>query len=268
MTGHYKLNVEESEDSHLSYFFDFALVCTAMTFMYHAVTFSWTFTHLYYPEPNEVEGRAERWIIKTMSLPQNMASQRKQFYFSMFYIGTTVFCFMNSTIYWFITRQHDGDGAAIVATRVAADVVGASVNMSSAVSIPDAPFSDLFGEGWFPAFITIHLNAINSCIMIIETCFFNSIKKPQAIGSSIIGTMVLAGLYLVWGAMGKSVCGNYPFFWMDEEQVGSKEAVSVYCVGFILLAPMMFTLMQGFVGIRESLTKRSDSRGANETLDS
>lgn len=41
-----------------------------------------------------------------MSLPSNMASLRKQFYFTMFFTTTTVFAFMNSTIYWFITRQH------------------------------------------------------------------------------------------------------------------------------------------------------------------
>lgn len=42
-----------------------------------------------------------------MSLPRNMASLRKQFYFTLFYTVTTVFAFMNTTIYWFITAQHD-----------------------------------------------------------------------------------------------------------------------------------------------------------------
>ncbi|EFY95902.1 hypothetical protein X797_010896 [Metarhizium robertsii] len=268
MTGHYKMNVEESEDSPLANMFDFSLISYAMTFMYHLITFAWTFTHLYYPEPNEVEGRAERWIIKTMSLPRNMASQRKQFHFNLFYIATTVFCFMNSTIYWFVTRQHDAGDAANVASKVAANVIGASVNMSSAATLPDTPFSDLFGEGWFTGFMKINMHAINSCIMTIECLFFNSIKKPHAIGSSILCTAALSGLYLVWGGIGKSVSGKFPFFWMDEEQVGSKEAVSLYCTGFVGLSVMMFALMHGFVGIRESLTRRSESRGANESLDS
>lgn len=47
-----------------------------------------------------------------MSLPSNMASLRKQFYFTMFYTTTTVFAFMNSTIYWFITRQHNNSGGS------------------------------------------------------------------------------------------------------------------------------------------------------------
>lgn len=42
-----------------------------------------------------------------MSLPDNMGSLRKQFYFTMFYTTANVFSFMNSTIYWFITRQQN-----------------------------------------------------------------------------------------------------------------------------------------------------------------
>jgi hypothetical protein len=95
---------------------------------------------LYYPEPAEVEGRVERWIIQAMSLPQNMASQRKQFHFNMFYTITTVFCFMNSTIYWFITRQHDaGDPAVSTESQVLTNFVNASANATSVPTLPDAP---------------------------------------------------------------------------------------------------------------------------------
>lgn len=57
-------------------------------------------------------GGIESWIVAAMSLPRNMASLRKKFYFTMFYTATVVACFMNSTIYWLITRQRDsGDSA-------------------------------------------------------------------------------------------------------------------------------------------------------------
>lgn len=69
---------------------------------------------MYHPEPSEVEGRLARLIIKAMSLPENMASPRKQFYFQLFHSATTVFCFMNSVIYWLITRQHNAAAAAAV----------------------------------------------------------------------------------------------------------------------------------------------------------
>jgi hypothetical protein len=41
-----------------------------------------------------------------MSLPRELANLRKQFYFSLFYTTTVVFAFMNTVIYWFITRPH------------------------------------------------------------------------------------------------------------------------------------------------------------------
>lgn len=38
--------------------------------------------------------------------------------------------------------------------------------------------SDLFGEGWFKAFVLINLYGVTSVIMMIEILFFNSIKRP------------------------------------------------------------------------------------------
>lgn len=51
-----------------------------------------------------------------MSLPSNMGSLRKQFYFTLFYATATVFSFMNSAIYWFVSRQHDGAELVVAAT--------------------------------------------------------------------------------------------------------------------------------------------------------
>lgn len=48
-------------------------------------------------------------IISAMSLPRNLASLRNQFYFTLFYTLSVVFAFANSTIYFFITRQRNGD---------------------------------------------------------------------------------------------------------------------------------------------------------------
>jgi hypothetical protein len=99
--------------------------------------------------------------------------------------------------------------------------------------------------------------------------------------------MSFAGLYLGWAAIGHSITGWWAFDWLDTSKAGSEEAVTAYCLGFVLLAPMstspaptciwvltaaVYTLMQGFVGIRESLTRSlqafQTAAATQEALDS
>ncbi|POR33502.1 Uncharacterized protein TPAR_06280, partial [Tolypocladium paradoxum] len=274
MIAHYKLT-EESDKPLAHHLFDFSLISQVLVFVYHLVAFCWTFTHLYYPDPDDNEGGLEAWIIKAMSLPRNMASLRKQFYFTMFYSTCVVFSFMNSTIYWFVTRQHEaadgGDALLAAAAATGTDFLTTSIltaNASTLASIPDAPFSDLFGEGWFLIFVVVSLHGVAAVIMVLEMLLFNSIKPPLALGCHFFGLMFNCLLYLAWAAFGKAVTGSWPFFWLDEAEVGSKEAVTAYCMGFVMLAPIMYTTMLGFMGIRQGLTESRGGGAAQEALDS
>lgn len=38
--------------------------------------------------------------------------------------------------------------------------------------------SDLFGEGWFPAFVILSLYGLSSLFMVIEVFWLNSIRRP------------------------------------------------------------------------------------------
>lgn len=255
MGTHYKLGLE-SEHPVWRFLFDFSVISYVLVSLYHIITFSWTFTHLYYPNPEDNEGGVEGFIVKFMSLPNNMGNFRKQFYFTMLYTLTTVFAFMNSTIYWFITRAHSLEGDS-----------GDDGGDSPGKMLEDgghnigAPFSDLFGDGWYKPFVIFNFYAITSAIMVLEIFFLNSIKRPFAIGSHLLGLIVAAGVYLGWAALGKFVTGWDAFFWLEKEEVGSEEAVTAYCMGFVLLAPLMYILMQGFVAVREGLTSWTESRG-------
>ncbi|KAM4067178.1 hypothetical protein HRG_001169 [Hirsutella rhossiliensis] len=263
MIGHYK-HTEESEDSPWRHLFDFGLISYALVSSYHLITFSWTFTHLYYPDADGVQGGVESWIVRAMSLPANMGSLRKQFYFTLFYATATVFSFMNSSVYWFVTRQHD------TAELLVAAATATGKGASPALLVGDGPFSDLFGEGWFKPFIICNLYGVTSALMILETIFLNSTKRPatQALGSHFFGLVVYTGLYLAWAALGKAWTDVFPFFWLDEEEVGSKEAVTAYCMGFVLLSQFMYTMMLGFVGIREGVTRSLAERaGSIEALE-
>lgn len=97
--------------------------------------------------------------------------------------------------------------------------------------------------------------------MIIEIILFNSIKRPivseyleqvvsdanmiQTIGSHIIALIFFAGLYLGWAAIGHLATKTYAFDWLDQKKVGSEEAVTLYCIGFVILAPLgEFSMMR------------------------
>ncbi|KAH8130553.1 hypothetical protein FP744_10003857 [Trichoderma asperellum] len=272
-TGCLILNYELTEDTTLSnyrLFFDFAIISFVLVLLYYIITFCWTFTHLYYPDVEEVDGRLEWIIISMMSLPRNLASLRKQFYFSLFYTTTVVFAFMNTVIYWFITRPHDietapGDKAPDDNNPGGnlhngddpknGDASGGELWRVGGYLVSGTPFSDIFGQGWFKSFCILNLYGIMAIIMIIEILFLNSIKRPFSIYAHIFSLLVLAGLFLAWAAIGRAATGVYSFFWLDPQEVGSQEAVAAYCIGFVLLAPISFIFMQGFVGIRESLTR-------------
>ncbi|KAH6888423.1 hypothetical protein B0T10DRAFT_488152 [Thelonectria olida] len=284
----FKLN-EASNFSNWRHIYDFAIDSYFLVFLYHLITFSWTFTHLYYPHREDIDDGIESWLINLMSLPRNLASLRKQFYFTLFYTVTVVFAFMNTTIYWFITLQAEGaigrDGDPELEPRDPPQPTPAPNNYvfrphqkieqtfvsKTSLADPNTPFSNIFGEGWFVAYIVLALYAIPSVLMVFEIFFLNSIKRPIWIGSHLFGLEFSAGLYLAWAGIGIYLTGWYPFFWLDEIAVGSTEAVTAYSIGFVLLAPIMYVLMQGFVGIRENLTRsRAEARAimaAQEALE-
>ncbi|ODA76850.1 hypothetical protein RJ55_07366 [Drechmeria coniospora] len=251
MMVHYKLNVEEPDVSRWCRLFDFALIGDALVFVYHVLAFCWTFTHLYHPDPDVIRGRVASRIVEAMSLPRNMASLRKQFYLTMFYTTATCFSFMNTTIYWFVTRPHDagsGDPSELMAGAPS------SVEATHLPGMPTAPFGDLLGgAGWFEPFMIGNLYGVVSAIMVVEIMMMNTIKRPLALGFHVLGLLCASVLYLGWAALGRAVTGDSPFFWLDEDEVGSKMAVATYCVGFVLMSQLMFILMQGLVGIREGL---------------
>jgi hypothetical protein len=55
--------------------------------------------------------------------------------------------------------------------------------------------------------------------------------------SHIFGLTFFTAAYLGWASFGKLLTGHNAFFWMDDSNVGSREAVAGYCAGFVSLAP-------------------------------
>ncbi|KAH7368247.1 hypothetical protein B0T11DRAFT_295926 [Plectosphaerella cucumerina] len=213
-------------------------------------------------------------ILRGMSLPSNMASLRKQFYFTLFYFTTCVFATVNTILYWFVTLPHndaeDGEPPSPQPSGVSGQAYlyspmrAMEVELQMTPTVGDffdaseTPFTDLLGEGWFKAFVYINLFAITTGIMLFEIFFLNSIKRPwdvQPVGAHIFGLLFFSGLYIGWASIGKVLTGADAFFWLNEEEAGSREAVVANCLGFVLLSPVVYSLIYGFIAIRETVNK-------------
>ncbi|KAM0201887.1 hypothetical protein ACHAPA_010994 [Fusarium lateritium] len=268
---------ENTEYSNWRIIFDFANISFFFIFLYQLKTFGWTFTHLYYPHHHDRHmGGIEGWAIKRMSLPKHMGNLRNQFYFTLYYTISAVFAFANSTIYFFITRQHECEGACggepQPEPQPPSNSTKSPIWAGYAEQTPEAPFEDIFGEGWFRAFIILSLYAFGSGVMVFEILFLNSIRRPYTVGIYLIAIMFSATIYLGWAAFGRLVTDYYAFFWLDKNEVGSDEAITLYSIGFVFLMPIMYVLVQGLIATRESFSRsNSEARAiaaAQAALDS
>ncbi|KAJ3948620.1 uncharacterized protein N0V96_002879 [Colletotrichum fioriniae] len=268
----YKLRKEESPYSDWRVVFDFSVVTFSLLLAYHAVVLGWTYTHLYHPHIEETSTGWEYWALRTLSLPYGIASLRKQFYFTLFYTITTVFTFMNSVIYWFVTLEHDDkntgeppkpqpSGSSAMANMIGDSFASEWTSLEeSHKNGPHEPFTEIFGKGWYKAFVIINLFGITSVVSLIEIFWLNSIKRPFGVGAHTLGVIFFAGLYLGWAAIGKVETGADAFYWLNEKNVGSREAVVASSIGFVILAPIMYAFMYGLVGMRENMARAAHTR--------
>ncbi|KAK2731475.1 hypothetical protein CKAH01_08895 [Colletotrichum kahawae] len=248
----YKLR-EKSPYSNWRVVFDFSIVTYSLLLIYHLVVL-------------------EYWLLRLSSLPYDMSSLRKQFYFTMFYTVTTVFTFMNTGLYWFVQLPHDDNGngeppkpqpsGGSHASSMYEQSFGFEMTRLEDINKgkPHEPFTEIFGEGWFKAFVIINLFLVSTVIALIEIFWLNSIKRPLAVGAHTLGVIFFAGLYLGWAAIGKIETGADAFYWLDQKVVGSREAVVAASIGFVILAPILYALMYGLIGMRESISRAAHSR--------
>ncbi|CAM1507584.1 Fc.00g072250.m01.CDS01 [Cosmosporella sp. VM-42] len=253
--GYYEIH-ERSDFSNFRHFFELANIALAFVIIYFLIVFGYTYTHLYYPNRDNIEGDFESWVINALSIPRNVASVRTQFYFTLFYALTFAFSFINAVIYFFITRRDGPDPVPPEESGAAGSNSDIFEAMEADMSMmPEEPFSDIFGKGWFRTFVILNLFLIPTLIMVFEILYLNSIRRPYAVGAHILGIMLFAAAYLGWAAIGQLLTGYYAFFWLNKDNVGSEEAVAAYCILFIVTSPVGFILMQGLIAIRESLTR-------------
>ncbi|KAM3432693.1 hypothetical protein MY4824_006430 [Beauveria thailandica] len=211
--------------------FHFGTVTFVLHFVFQMIVFLWTFHHMYHPHIDSVQGRVSSAFVRATSLPSDLGNPKKQERFHMFYSTTAVFSWMNAILYWFVTRPHNPDASAI-----------------------GGPFTDLFGHGWLRSFAIFTTYTMPAITMLIETMFFNSIKRPQSPIKHMFKLSAFSVLYIIWGVLGGHLSGCYPFYWLNPMFVGGIESVVAHCMGFVALAPLTFIMVQGLIALREGLT--------------
>ncbi|KAK4450809.1 hypothetical protein QBC34DRAFT_65872 [Podospora aff. communis PSN243] len=242
---------EDGEWNPWKILFQFSTFAFSLLWLYHVIAFCWTFTHLYYPDPDENDDRWEYRLLQKMSPPRQTPYSRKRFFFSLFYSVVHVVAFMNAFIYWtvLVPKGHghfpkgDGEGGN----------KGGDKGEEHLTSSTD----EFFGHGWFQPFCLINLWCVTALLAFIEIIYLNSVKRQVPVLSHVFSIIAVLLCYLGWASFGHWLTGEYPFFWMDREVMGYTETVAAYSVGFLGLGPTFFILMYGLIGMRETVTKKA-----------
>ncbi|KAK4044151.1 hypothetical protein C8A01DRAFT_12486 [Parachaetomium inaequale] len=181
-------------------------------------------------------------MIFNLSPPDEPESSSKHFYPSLLYTAAHVFNFINTAMYW-------------------------------AVLVPQGhgnfPNGGAPGTGWLQPLSVANMYGVTSLIASSEVMFLNTIKHQHAVSNHVLSTMFLLAGYLGWAAIGNTMTGHYPIFWMDPKEMGSAGLVAAYAAGFVAMGPAMFAALYGLTSLREKLAKyASRSEGYSRIHDS
>ncbi|KAK0743675.1 hypothetical protein B0T18DRAFT_490343 [Schizothecium vesticola] len=237
--------------------FQFSTIAFLLLWLFHFISFCWSFTHLYYPNFDERDQHSwEAILLNKMSPPTTTIHSRKRLYFSLFYTAAHVFVLMNALIYWAVLvpkgkgqwpgehhDDHDGDH----------DGDDEKAWMPST--------DDLFGHGWFEPFCIINLWGVTALLGLLEIFGLNSVKPQTPVATHVFALMFILSGYLGWASFGHVVTGKYAFFWLDKNEMKHTELMAAWSSGFVLLGPTrltstVFAIMYGLTWLRQYLTKR------------
>ncbi|KAK0715068.1 hypothetical protein B0H67DRAFT_233442 [Lasiosphaeris hirsuta] len=242
----YQINIfDEGEEAggeftYWQIIFQFSTLAFFFLWLYHLVAFSWSFTHLFYPDVDDNDTRWESRVLRRMSPPVQTIHSRKRFYFSLFYTVVHVVVFMNVIIYWTVLVPN-GYG-----------------RFPEGEAEEDSSMDEFFGSGWFQPFCHINLWVVTALIAFIEILGLNSIRRQVPVASHVFSIMFILAGYLGWAAFGKILTGEYPYFWMDPEKMEYTEIVVGYSASFVILGAIVFAFIYGLIGMRENATRRDE----------
>ncbi|AEO66475.1 uncharacterized protein THITE_2128537 [Thermothielavioides terrestris NRRL 8126] len=155
-----------------------------------------------------------------LSYPGQPRSSSNNFCPSLLYTAALVFNFMNATIF----PKGDDNGGVL-------------------------------GHGWLQTFSVINMYGVTPLIAIAEVLFLNTITHQHAVARHVLSTTYLLMGYLAWAAIGNTMTGQYPLFWMDPTEIGGAGRVAACAFGFVGLGVSAFAAVYGLTVLREKLAK-------------
>ncbi|KAI3395598.1 hypothetical protein diail_1036, partial [Diaporthe ilicicola] len=178
----YEIKHRESEDTKWQIPFQLSAVTWFLLLVYHIIVFSWTITHMHWPDIDENDTRWESRLLRLMSPPEQTADDRRRTYFSLFHAVTHVFALMNVIVYW--TIQVPNGRAHLPSSGDGSGDGGGDDNDSDGFFIygdgdSNNPFKDISSQGWFPIFCLFNLFVFPAIEVVIESVILNSMRRPE-----------------------------------------------------------------------------------------
>ncbi|KAL2133072.1 hypothetical protein VTI74DRAFT_2976 [Chaetomium olivicolor] len=216
-----------------SILFDFSTISHVLQWLWHLMSFLWSFK--YHSEGFETDEDHRRFLSRALSiLSPCTRSSTSNFYYTVLYTAAYIATVLNAIIYWAVLVPHEHGGSSQ---------------------------DEAFGNCWFKILSTIHLYGVSPIIASGEVVFLNSIEHQRPLSSQVLPVVFLLSNYLGWAAIGNTMTGHYPFFWMDPQEMGGTKLVAAYGSGFVAMGPAAFAAMRGLTLLRDNLAKYFSRRG-------
>lgn len=201
-------------------------------------------------------------VTLNLSPAQAQTPSSGHFYASLLYTAAHVFNFMNATMYW----------AVLVPLGYG--------------SVPRGAYGGgkALGDGWLQPFCLVNMYGVTPLIASSEVLFLNTIThqhvrplRPfhsrrmtngswQVVASHVCSTVLLLVGYLGWAAVGNTMTGQYPFFWMDPQVMGSPKLVAACGAGFVGMGAAGESLSASYRGVEPQVYVSEMGSGADRVL--
>jgi len=209
--------------------FEFPNIVLLVQVIYTLIAFTWTYTHLYYPDyryedDNTLYSCARRFL----SPPKQNSATNNRASFSIFYIAAHTYPLVVAFIYWAILGPQ-----------------GKST----------FPADEITSYSRYTVFYIFHKYAISAALAIFEIFILSSVNKPYPIWAHVNALIIISLAYIGWVYLGYFLVDQIAYYFLDFEVVGWEYTVTSLIL-FLAIAQAFFAFVYVLTSLRESLVKK------------